>query len=240
VVSTRWHVHADADVLAERAAQVIARVAAEATARRGVFKLVLSGGNTPAAIYGRLRGLPLDWSRWEVWFGDERCLPHGDPQRNDRMADDELLAHVPIPAGQVHRVAGEGGVEAAAAAYAVQADSAGVFDLVLLGLGEDGHTASLFPQQPAGDDAGAAAALAVLAAPKPPPERVSLSAQRLSLSRQVMFLVTGGAKATAVRAWAAGADIPAARIVPADGVDVWLDMPAAQGLCAAHEPTDNA
>jgi 6-phosphogluconolactonase len=237
VVATRWHVHADADALAERAAQVIARVAAEATARRGVFKLVLAGGNTPAAIYGRLRGLPLDWSRWELWFGDERCVPRGDPQRNDRMADNALLAHVPIPAGQVHRIATEGSVEEAAAAYAAEADAAGVFDLVLLGLGEDGHTASLFPGHPDGSDA---AAVAVRAAPKPPPQRVSLSARRLSLSRQAMFLVTGGAKAAAVRAWAAGVDIPAARIAPADGVDVWLDASAAQGLCAAHEPTDNA
>lgn len=233
-VTTRWHVYASAEALADRAAQVVIRCASEATAQRGAFSLVLAGGSTPRAVYERLRRLPADWRRWEVWFGDERCLPDGDAQRNDVMAHDALLAHVPIPAQRVHRVPAQDGAKAAATAYGAAVGAAGRFDLVLLGLGEDGHTASLFPGRPVGDEPDAAAALAVGGAPKPPAERVSLSARRLADARQVMFLVTGRAKTDAVRAWHRGGDIPAARIAPPGGVDVWLDAPAADGLCAGR------
>lgn len=219
----RWHPLADAARLPRVAAERILAVAENAITDHDHFHLVLAGGNTPRAAYALLREADTDWSRWHVWFGDERCLPHDDPGRNSRMAADAWLAEVPIPAGQVHVIPAERGPTQAAADYADALAGLGDFDLVLLGLGEDGHTASLFP----GHDWGLATAspdvLAVTHAPKPPPERVSLSAQRLSRAREVLFLVAGQSKRDPIRHWRGGAPIPAAAIQPRGGVDVLVD-----------------
>ncbi len=184
---------------------------------------MLAGGETPRGVYGRLRTATATWSDWHIHFGDERCLPREDAGRNSRMAGLAWLDHVPIPAAQVHAIPAELGAERAAA-IATAADLRGVgdFDLVLLGLGEDGHTASLFPGHDWGDAPGAPDALAVLDAPKPPPERVSLSAARLSRAREVLFLVAGEAKRAALARWRAGEPISARAIRPAAGVDVWV------------------
>ncbi len=221
----RWHVYPDAADLFQRAAQAIARASREAIAARGAFHLVLAGGETPLAVYERLRRAETDWSAWHLYFGDERCRPRGDPVRNDARIAERWLDHVPIPPAQVHPIPAELGPEAAAAAYAQALAPVGEFDLVLLGLGEDGHTASLFPGRVLEMDRGADV-LPVRGAPKPPPERVSLSAPRLSRARQVLFFVQGGAKRAAVAAWRQGKDIPARRIAPACGVDVLLDAQA--------------
>jgi 6-phosphogluconolactonase len=130
------------------------------------------------------------------------------------------LDHVPIPAAQVHTIPAELGADRAAAVYATDLQGVGDFDLVLLGLGEDGHTAALFPGHDWGDTPGAPDTLAVFDAPKPPPQRVSLSAMRLSRSREVLFLVAGPSKRAAVARWRAGERIPAGAIRPAAGVDV--------------------
>jgi len=124
----------------------------------------------------------------------------------------------------MHAIPAEAGASEAARQYANVLAGLDRFDLVLLGLGEDGHTASLFPGQPLGRDEGGPEVLAVSAAPKPPPQRVTLSARRLSRSRAVLFLVTGTTKRSAVAAWRAGADIPARAIVPENGVDVLADQ----------------
>lgn len=198
--------------LAESAAAGIAAHAWHTLRERGGFHIVLAGGRSPGEVYRRLAGLDTDWSRWHCWFGDERCVPRHDPRRNDRIARQLWLDQVPIPAAQVHPIPVERGPEDGARAYAGMLKGVGSFDLVLLGLGEDGHTASLFPGHPWGLAPDAADVLAVTGAPKPPPERVSLSARRLSRSRVVWFLVTGGGKQDALRRWRAGEDIPAASI----------------------------
>ena len=136
------------------------------------------------------------------------------------MAGEAWLDHVALPPQGLHEIPAELGAQAAAQAYAGTLRQFGEFDLVLLGLGEDGHTASLFPGHDWGEAPGSPAALAVLDAPKPPRERVSLSAARLSRARQVLFLVSGGSKARALAQWRAGSDIPARAIAPAAGVDV--------------------
>jgi 6-phosphogluconolactonase len=218
----RWHHRPDAAALAGNVAAAILRAATRAVKRRGAFHLVLAGGNSPRQVYEALREARADWQHWHVWFGDERCLPPGDPQRNSRMASDAWLAHVPIPAGQVHAIRAELGPEAAAADYAGQLEAVDEFDLVLLGLGEDGHTASLFPGHDWGEGPDAPAALAVRDAPKPPPERVSLGARRLAAAREVIFVVGGAGKEAALDAWRAGARIPAAAVAPAGGVDVYV------------------
>jgi 6-phosphogluconolactonase len=149
------------------------------------------------------------------------------------MAGEEWLTHVTVPTGQVHSIPGELGAQEAADAYASILQTVGEFDLVLLGLGEDGHTASLFPGKDWGTTPAAPDAMAVFDAPKPPPQRVTLSAARLSRARQVMFLVAGEAKHRAVAAWRAGGNIPARAITPAAGVDVLAEstllVPLASG-----------
>jgi 6-phosphogluconolactonase len=216
----RWHGVADAAALHAAALDRILGAEARAIRERGRFDLVLAGGQTPLAVYRLLRAHPCRWAAWHIHFGDERCLPPADTERNSRMAAEAWLDHVPIPSDQVHAIPAELGAQAAAAAYALHLRSVGDFDLVLLGLGEDGHTASLFPGHDWGDAPGAPDTLAVVDAPKPPPHRVTLSAARLSRAREVLFLVDADAKREAVARWRAAEPLPAGAVRPAGGVDV--------------------
>lgn len=225
IQTLRWHVYPDAADLVRHGARAIARASREAIAARSAFHLVLAGGETPLPVYEWLRLAETDWSAWHVYFGDERCRPRGDPARNDTRIAERWLDHVPIPPAQIHPIPAELGPEAAASAYARTLASVGEFDLVLLGMGEDGHTASLFPGLAPEIDRETDV-LPVRDAPKPSPERVSLSASRLSRARQVLFFVQGEPKRAAVAAWRRGEDIPARRIAPARGVDVLLDVQA--------------
>jgi 6-phosphogluconolactonase len=218
----RWHVQPDAAALQGAIVAAVLRAAQDALARRGEFHLVLAGGSTPQRVYRELREAASDWTRWHIYFGDERCLPPEHADRNSRMAAEAWLDHVAIPPAQVHVIPAEAGARQAAAAYATSLANVGEFDLVLLGLGEDGHTASLFPGHDLGEAADAPAALAVFDAPKPPPQRVSLSARRLGAARQVIFLAAGASKADALAAWKKGEAIPAAAVRPAAGVDVFF------------------
>ena len=225
--TVRWHVFPDdASLVANALARVMA-AARDAIVEHGAFHIVLAGGNTPRKLYRALRNADADWSRWHVWFGDERCAPPDDPARNSKMARDEWLDHVAVPVGNVHAIPAESGAREAAAVYARELRGADTFDIVLLGLGEDGHTASLFPGQDWAVHADSPDAIAVFNAPKPPPERVSLSAQRLSNARKVLYLVEGTGKRDAVAAWKRGDAIPAASIAPEAGVDILLDAAAA-------------
>ncbi len=218
-----WIGFSDTNAMREAACRRILDAATCAIHERGRFVVVIAGGSTPREVYRTLRGADADWPRWHVYFGDERCLPAGDPERNSTMAAEAWLDHVAIPPAQIHTIPTERGAEAAARAYTQTLHGTGDFDLVLLGLGEDGHTASLFPGNDPGDAADAPDALAVFDAPKPPPERVSLSANRLSRTRAAMFLVTGEGKRSAVAQWHRGEDIPARSIQPRDGVDVLVE-----------------
>jgi 6-phosphogluconolactonase len=219
----RWHAVSDARALRQAALETILASAAQAIHERGRFHLVLAGGNTPRRIYHETCAAQTDWSAWHIYFGDERCLPRVDPARNSHMAAEVWLDCVPIPPIQVHSIPAELGAIQAARMYAETLQTVGDFDLVLLGLGEDGHTASLFPDHEWGTAPGSPDTLAVFDAPKPPPQRVSLSAARLSRARQVIFLVSGESKHTAVAEWRAGKDIPARAITPAAGVDVLVE-----------------
>jgi 6-phosphogluconolactonase len=219
----RWVGFATLAELQQAASRRIIGAARRAIAQRGEFLIVLAGGNTPRDVYRLLRDGNTDWSRWNAFFGDERCVPVDDPQRNSKMAADEWLDHVLIPKHRVHPLPAELGARAAALAYADTLRGVGEFDLVLLGLGEDGHTASLFPNHDWGTAPNAPDVLAVFDAPKPPPQRVSLSAARLSRACEVVFLVAGANKRTALTRWRAGARLPANAIRPPNGVDVLFD-----------------
>ncbi len=225
-MQTRWHFSDSEQAWLAAALTFVARAEREALTARGEFHIVLAGGNTPRLVYESLAQEHHDWAHWQIWFGDERCLPVEHPERNSVMARAllEKIGH----ASAVHLIPAELGARTAAHAYAKELAGVGEFDLVILGLGEDGHTASLFPCPTPGHSADDAPdAIAVYDAPKPPPERVSLSAGRLSRARHVLFLVSGAGKRDAVRHWRVGTStafstIPAASIQPEAGVDVLL------------------
>ncbi len=219
----RLHVFPDAEGLAAAVADSIASCAEADVRTRGVFHLVLAGGRTPRRAYETLRAKSVPWQRVHVWFGDERCLPRGSPGRNDAMAAEALLRHVPLPAEQIHPIPAELGPDAAAAAYARELASVPVLDLVLLGLGEDGHTASLFPGHPALRDPRPV--VPVHDAPKPPPERVSMGLSLLNSARRRLVMAAGEAKHAAVMRIRRGEDLPAARLAAAE----WYVDAAAAG-----------
>jgi 6-phosphogluconolactonase len=219
----RSHSYGTTTALEQAAMQAILHAAQQSVRQRGAFYIALAGGTTPRNIYELLRNAETDWTAWHIYFGDERCLPPDDAERNSHMAALAWLDKVAIPSSQIHPIPAENGAEIAASSYAETVRAIELFDLVLLGLGEDGHTASLFPNHDWGTTPDSPAALPVHNAPKPPPDRVSLSAQRLSAARQVMFLVTGETKLKAVNSWRNGVSIPAAAIIPKCGVDVYLE-----------------
>lgn len=222
----RWHVKADAVDAIAAAEDYVATSARNAIAQRQAFRIVLAGGETPRRLYKRIALTDSDWATWHIYYGDERCVPAQDAQRNSVMAERAWLANSAIPRTQVHPIPAELGADAAAAAYSRVLEQTGEFDLVLLGLGEDGHTASLFPGRDWGASLQDPAVIAVRNAPKPPPERVSLSAWRLSFTRSVVVLLAGASKQDAVRRWGAGEDLPIRSIAPPGGIDVFADFAA--------------
>lgn len=210
---------------ADAAAFILAR-GREAIAARGIFRIALSGGNTPRKVYAELaraaHGAP--WEKVRVTFSDERCVPPEDEQSNYRMARESLLSAVPIPAENVLRMRGELPPEEAASLYEEQlaqfAAAAGepryVHDLLLLGLGDDGHTASLFP----GTDALAETRRNVVAnyVPKFSAHRLTFTYPLIGAARHVCFLVEGKGKAPVVDAiLRGGSGFPAERVMPAPG-----------------------
>jgi 6-phosphogluconolactonase len=219
----RWHAVEDEQAMQGMAMETILISAKAAIKQRGQFHIVLAGGNTPRGLYAELSAAQADWSAWHIYFSDERCLPRANAERNSRMAAEIWLDHVPIPTFQLHPIPAELGAVTAARLYADLLKTVPTFDVVLLGLGEDGHTASLFSGHDWGATQTSLNTLAILDAPKPPQQRVSQSATRLSRARKVMFLVSGESKRQAVMDWRAGKDIPARSIAPTVGVDILVD-----------------
>jgi len=217
----------DGDALALRAADLFALAAQEAAAARGRFAVALSGGETPRALYRLLArqqfSQKVPWRRVQLYWGDERCVPPDGAQSNYGMARDAFIKHVPIASENVHRLRGEDPPEEAARAYDQELrDLAAkerpqvdvpVFDLVLLGLGTDGHTASLFPHSDAlaVEDSFAAATRAPDGSP-----RLTVTAPVINAARRVWFLVSGAKKAGIVAEVLEGLRVPNA--VPAQGV----------------------
>jgi len=216
------------EALAEQTADLIARRVGRPGDKPGSFTIALPGGNTPRSLFRLLAESPyttrIHWGRLQLFWTDERCVPPDDPRSNYRVAAEELLERVPIPPANIHRIRGEDAPEAAARAYAAEIQSVlgerRGFDLVLLGVGVDGHTASLFP----GDDALDAVERLAVAVHRPPPEppRVTLTLAALRCARELLFLVTGKEKRSVLRRLDAGEDLPAARIQPEEGRLLWF------------------
>ena len=229
--------------LADAVASRLLSVLSEVQASGAVPSIALTGGTIADRIHATLatsgRSARVDWSRVEVWFGDERYVPTGDPDRNEGQAAEALLDHLPFDRQRVHAMpasdVGFASLDEAAAAYGdeVRRLGGGRFDVVMLGMGPDGHVASLFPGF-AQLDVDDAIAVGVTGSPKPPPERISLTLPALNRTREVWFVVSGEGKADAVaRALATGTDL---HDVPAVGVQgsertVWfVDEDAASRL----------
>lgn len=206
---------ANAEDVAEDAAADIAQAL-----RDGARSLVLAGGTTPKRCYELLAEVDIEWGRVSVLFGDERCVPPLDPESNYRMAKEALLDRV-SPAS-VYRIPAELGPDVGADLYAEVVEFVAPFDLVVLGVGEDGHTASLFPGHPALKADGLT--VGIHDAPKPPPARVSLTLEVLRDARRVVILATGAGKADAV-ARAKRGEVPSGMIPRAR----WLIDRAAAG-----------
>jgi 6-phosphogluconolactonase len=206
---TRLTTCADAEAVAERAAADVARYVSRVHGERGgVVHLALSGGSTPRRTYELLAGRPSDLTGAVIWFADERCVPPEDEQSNYRLVAESLLTPAGIGAERVHRMEGELGPEEGARRYAdalldgIEPRQAQlpVLDLIVLGIGPDGHVASLFPGAPALDAGEEAICIGVHDSPKPPPERITLSLAVLRAASRCLLIATGASKADAVDA----------------------------------------
>lgn len=232
------------EALAEAAAQAVADAAEDAVKQTGRFTLALSGGSTPRRLYARLASPPfrsrIDWARLDVFWGDERCVPPDHPDSNYRLADESLLSKVPIPPEQIHRMRGEDS-DPERAALDYSQELARVFslkpgehprlDLVLLGLGADGHTASLFPGSPALNE-NRRLAVATYAEPIKA-YRLTLTLPVLNAAAQVIFLVSGVEKAEVLRAVLQDRPAPsrpASLVRPERGTLWFVDRAAASRL----------
>jgi len=234
-------VHPGKQALSDAIAARLVTAIADALANQDVVHVSLTGGSLGSALWASMAALParsaVDWSRVELWWGDERYLPAGDQDRNDVQNDEAGLAELPLDPARVHRVQGPDAsesAEASATAYGelMRASGAGAFDVMILGVGPDGHVASLFPGHPAQQSADAIA-VAVHDSPKPPSDRVSLTFEALRRSRQVWFIVSGADKARAVAhgVVGAGAALSSAAQVKGEERTLWLvDEDAAQEL----------
>jgi 6-phosphogluconolactonase len=235
----------DVGELAHKAAEQFVALAGAAVARAGRFAVALSGGSTPRAVYSLL-GSPefrdrVDWPRVHLFWGDERCVPPDHPESNFRMVQETLLAKIQIPSQNVHRMIGEKEPAQAAAAYeqelreffAVQPGQMPRFDLILLGLGEDGHTASLFPGTAALDETEHW--VAAVYVEQLQSYRLTLTLPVINAAAQVTFLVSGASKAKIVSDIfapdSASRNYPAAQVRPMEGRLTWMiDRDAAKEL----------
>lgn len=230
-ISKDWHVKTNVNEVAKEARNIILEVAQQAIEQRGVFKIVLAGGTTPELVYGLLAQEACDWHNWQLYLGDERYLPSEDSERNSQMIKRTLLDKLPINSmiskNNIHFIPTELGVEQARKKYEEIIDDVVPFDMVLLGMGEDGHTASLFPghEHKRGDRVHA-----VFDSPKAPSKRVSLSYKTLNQNKNCLIMVTGAGKHESVAKWRKGANLPIAKITSLKNMTVLLDAPAITGI----------
>ena len=173
---------------------------------KGSFSLVLSGGTTPVNVYKLLAKEQVDFEKWHIYFGDERCFPLDHLERNSNVAESTWLSKVKILKSNIFIIPAELGNTEGALAYEKILDKNKPFDLVILGLGDDGHIASLFPKHQWDNSKQV---VSVSNSPKAPSDRISLTPSRLSNAEDVLFLISGKNKANAFKQWKEGVDLPA-------------------------------
>jgi 6-phosphogluconolactonase len=244
-------VHPDAAAVARAAADRLTSRVVDAQSSTGSASVVLTGGGVGIATLRALREgtgrEAIDWRAIDLWWGDERFLPDGHPDRNDTQAKQALLDHVDVDWSRVHRMAGPDGpdgdnpeaaaeryaAELAAAAKAADPDGVPTFDVLMLGMGPEGHVASIFPESPAAYAEGVV--VAVRNCPKPPPTRLSMTFRTLNSAREAWLLVAGSEKAPAIHEALSGTapdQLPAAGIAGRAGTWWFLDEAAAAELPA--------
>ncbi len=241
----RLHIYPDPEALSRAAAQLFVERANRAVAAQGRFSAALSGGRTPVRTYELLAQAPfrdqVDWAQTHVFWGDERCTPLDDPRSNAGLAQKTLLNSAPVPQTQVHPILCHDSPGEAAAAYEVLlreffADESHTFDLAFLGLGEDGHTASLFP----GDAALTEGERWAVAVRRPDLTRITLTPTVFNQARTVAFLVEGRDKARILQEVLEGEyapqRLPAQLIRPVNGELVWLADQAAAAVLDPGRP----
>jgi 6-phosphogluconolactonase len=240
-------VHRDAAAVATATAERLVPALVDPQRDRGSASVVLTGGGLGIATLRALRDertrLAVDWSRVDVWWGDERYLPSGDPERNETQAREALLDHLPLDPARVHPMPAADGpdgkdVDAAAARYAAELAAAAphrvgvpAFDVLLLGMGPEGHVGSIFPESPAAHDERTV--VGVHGCPKPPPTRVTLGFSAMTQATEVWLVVAGSDKAAAVAMALSGAGrvaLPAAGAVGRQQTIWLLDEAAASQL----------
>jgi 6-phosphogluconolactonase len=229
----------DADEIAAAACRHVTQTAEKCIVQRGVFNLVLTGGSTPRRLYELLsQRTEVDWQKWHFFMGDERYVPLDDERSNQKMAQDSLLSRLPLDSRQIHAVpVGEPTAYQAAALYEKlileyfgigQTDPVPAFDLILLGMGSDGHTASLFPGKPAPQETKKLVVSSEPGALPPPVDRVTFTFPLINAAGAVLFVAAGADKAGAfakVRRDLAqkpqDAETPAGKVRPAAGELLW-------------------
>ena len=227
----------DAHMVATTAAELVMQAAKRAIGESGTFSIALSGGNTPKSLYEILaedgNSRQIDWNHWEIFFGDERCVPSTHQDSNFRMASEAMLDRVSIPPEHIHRMKGEIDPEQAAIEYGKMLKDRfedGGLDLVLLGMGDDGHTASLFPGTVALDEMHHRCMANHV--PKLNTWRLTMTAPFINRAAQVIILVSGAGKAARLAEVLEGPRepnrLPIQLIQPVHGKLIWLvDAPAA-------------
>ncbi len=233
------NIYPDADALARAAAELFVSLAAEAIATRGRFTVALSGGSTPKAMHTHLRGLTVDWARAQIFWSDERCVSPDHEHSNYRMARETLLDHIPIPPENIHRIRGEHAPEQAAMDYENELhttfrDVPPHLDLIFLGLGDDGHTASIFPAASAVQEQTRWVVAQEHSFPPPPlVTRITFTPPLINAAVSVVFLVAGTSKAERLKQVLHGPYqpevLPAQMVKPTSGKLMWLVDKVAAG-----------
>jgi 6-phosphogluconolactonase len=231
----------DADTLAATVAARLAIKIIDAQADRGSASIVLTGGRIAAKVLASLKDLPaaraVDWAHVDLWWGDERFLPAGDPQRNETQARAAVLDALPLDPARVHPMAASDGPDgddatAAAARYARELGDRPTFDVLMLGVGEDGHVASLFPGHPVLNETGVTAA--TFNSPKPPPTRITLTMPTIQTADEVWLVAAGPDKTKSVGAALNGDEsLPAAHATGTSRTLWLLDGAAAADVAAS-------
>ncbi len=233
-------IYSDVDTLSQEAARYVVRVASESITTHGRFTLVLAGGSTPKKLYGLLASEPyrdqIDWALTEIFWSDERCVPPDNEESNYHLAQEALLSKVPISATQIHRMPADAEDREQASLTYIQeiqrvfgTNGIPSFDLIQLGMGPEGHTASLFPHQASLHEQSRL--IMPVTVPKPPPPRLTFTPPLLNAAAHVLFLVAGQDKADALQAVLEGEynpdEYPAQIIRPTQGEVTWMLDPAA-------------
>jgi 6-phosphogluconolactonase len=231
----------DADTLAATVAARLAIAIIDAQAERGSASIVLTGGRIAAKVLGTLKDLPaaqsIDWPKVDLWWGDERFLPAGDPDRNETQARAALLDALPLDPARVHAMPPSDGPDGddattAAARYARELGDRPHFDVLMLGVGEDGHVASLFPGHPVLNETGTA--VATFNSPKPPPTRITLTMPTIQTADEVWLVAAGPDKTKSVGAALNGdKSLPAAHATGTSRTLWLLDAQAAADVAAS-------